>query len=354
MSEFSTPILFIIFNRPAPTRQVFASIRAQQPRQLFVAADGARDDKAGEADLVKATRAIIADIDWPCEVKYLFRDHNAGCGRAVSEAISWFFSHVEEGIILEDDCLPHPDFFSYCETLLQRYRFEPRVATIAGTHFLPPEFACTQSHYVSKYFQMWGWATWRRTWTTYSHSLDELDEAGWWSVLERTHANPVQAAYWREVYRALKAGVFDTWDFQVFFHSWRAGACHVMPGRNLISNLGYGPEATHTNFESPMANLPVAPLRIPPHETIPLEPNPVVDDIIFFLRFLESLHQTWWVEQVLSPEGKLGHARAELLRKDRRLHELEREVADKRRQLLAATRALAQASANESRAVSST
>jgi hypothetical protein len=342
MPALKTPILFLVFNRPAETARVFEAIREQQPRRLFVAADGARTDRPGELGLMQETRTIATQVDWPCEVKTLFRDTNLGCGLAVSGAISWFFEQVEEGIILEDDCLPHPDFFPYCETLLARYRHELRIATIAGTHFLPGSLPHEHSHYVSKYFQMWGWATWRRTWKLYDYDLSKLSVNGCTELLQATHPITVECKYWTEIYHALKVGAIDTWDFQVFFSSWRTGANHVMPGRNLVSNIGYGPAATHTNFASSMAEIPTQPLTVGA-ESVPLEPDPIVDNLIFYLRFLESLTHTYWLEQVISPEHRLGAIRNELVRRNRLIRQLELEVQEKRRQLLAATQALARA-----------
>jgi hypothetical protein len=337
----NTPILFLIFNRPERTARVFETIRAARPRALYIAGDGPRPDRDGEALLVEETRKVVAGIDWPCDVHTRYQEANLGCGLAVCSAIGWFFEHVEEGIILEDDCLPHPDFFPYCEELLARYRNEPRVATIGGTHFLPPELVHRDSHYVSKYFQMWGWATWRRTWKTYDFHLTGLKDSEWFELLKKVHPVPMEASYWREVFQSVKSTTVDTWDFQMFFSCWRSGGNHVMPGRNLISNIGYGADATHTNFTSPMANLPTAPLKVDPRP-VPLDPNPVLDGIIFYLRFLESLTQTWWLEQILSPEQRLGEARHELVRKDRTIRQLQFEVQEKRRQLLAATRKLAE------------
>ena len=319
---------------------VFEAIRKLKPAQLFVAADGARPDRPGELELVEKTRAIATRVDWPCEVKTLFRDNNLGCGLAVSGAISWFFEHVEEGIILEDDCLPHADFFSYCETMLDRYRHELRVATIAGTHFLPTTLPHEQSHYVSKYFQMWGWATWRRTWEVYDFDLSTLNLESCRELLEAIHPIAVECDYWTHIFNALRAGAIDTWDFQVFFCAWRAGAHHVMPGRNLISNIGYGPAATHTNFASSMAEIPTQPHVVGP-EVVPLTPDPIVDNLIFYLRFLESLTHTYWLEQIISPEQQLGSLRNELLRLNRLNRQLELELKEKRQQLLAATRTLA-------------
>ena len=340
MPQLTTPVLFLVFNRPAETARVFAAIRAAQPRQLFVASDGPRPEREGEAALVEQTREIATQVDWPCEVRTLLRESNLGCGRAVSEGISWFFNQVEEGIILEDDCLPHPDFFPYCATMLERHRDEPRVATIAGTHFLPPTLPYQHTHYVSKYFQMWGWASWRRVWSHYDFQLQGTEEE-WVQLFRQIHPIEVESGYWREIYRALKRGAIDTWDFQVFFMSWKLGAGHIMPGKNLISNIGYSPGATHTVFASSMANLATQPLTLGP-EVIALQPDTTVDNIIFYLRFLESMTHTWWVDQVLCPEQKLGYTRTELLLAKRQIRQLEHEVGEKRRQLLAATNALAQ------------
>jgi hypothetical protein len=340
MPRLNTPVLFLIFNRPAETARVFQTIRAQQPRRLFLAADGPRADRADEAELVRQTREIVAKVDWPCEVQALFREENLGCGRAVSGAITWFFDQVEEGIILEDDCLPHPDFFPYCETLLERYRHEPRVATIAGAHFIPKALPHQSSHYASKYFQMWGWATWRRTWAQYDYDLSALSPTGFNELLQATHPIAVECSYWMEIYKSMRAGAIDTWDFQVFFSSWRTGAIHIMPGRNLVSNIGHGPNATHTNFASLMAAIPTQPLKIR-DKLASLIPDPVVDNLIFYLRFLDSMTHTYWLEQVITPDIHLGAARNEVAEKNRLIRQLELEVKEKRRQLLAATRALA-------------
>jgi hypothetical protein len=341
MIQAHTAVLFLVFNRPNQTKQVFEAIKSARPERLYVAADGPRTHKAGEEEQCRQTRAIATAVDWPCKVTTLFRDDNFGCGAAVSQAISWFFQHEEEGIILEDDCLPHQDFFPFCETLLARYRDEPRIATIAGTHFLPSQLAIDHSHYVSKYFQMWGWATWRRTWAKYDYNLRGMPDAEWHELFRRVHPIPLEAGYWTAVLNTLKVEGIDTWDFQVFFSCWRAGANHVMPGRNLVSNLGYGPDATHTAFESPMANLTAHPLKIPVGEEVPIEPDPRIDNLIFYLRFLESMTKTWWAEQVLAPDQRLAEARLALAGKDSRIRKLEREINANRRQLRLAVAALA-------------
>lgn len=161
---FSTPILFLIFNRPDTTRIVFKRIREIRPSKLYVAADAPRANKLGEAELCMETRAIIKDIDWPCELKTLFRDENLGCKLSVSGALDWFFENEECGIILEDDCLPDLTFFSFCKELLERYKDDDRIGHIGGNCFLPGQIAKELSYDFCSITHIWGWATWRRVW----------------------------------------------------------------------------------------------------------------------------------------------------------------------------------------------
>ena len=168
MNNLKTPILFLIFNRLDTTRRVFEEIRKQKPRQLFVASDGPRVNKDGEREIVEKTRKLVLDnIDWECEVKTLFRGENLGCKIAVSSAIDWFFENIEEGIILEDDCLPAQSFFGYCEELLEKFREDGRISVISGDNFQFGWRNTSDSYYFSKNCHIWGWATWRRAWERY-------------------------------------------------------------------------------------------------------------------------------------------------------------------------------------------
>lgn len=333
MSSLQTPILFIVFNRPEATERVFAAIRKQKPARLYVAADGAREDRADEKARVELTRSLATKVDWPCELKTLFRKENLGCGKAVSEAISWFFEHEEEGIILEDDCLPHPDFFPFCSTLLERYRNDPKVLSISGDHFLPHKLHFTEPYYFSKYVQIWGWATWRRVWKQYDLQLRQRSDADWESLLDKVNPVRVEAGYWKNILRALKHGLVDTWDFQLMFTCWHLEGLHISPSRNLISNIGYGPDATHTNFDGSLAELPISPLVIGDANP-PVEADHAIDNLIFYTRFLESLSQTWWVEQVLDPAQKLEWARIDMMRSRQDLKQCERRCKAMERQNL--------------------
>jgi hypothetical protein len=306
-TQFSTPVLFLIFNRPQLTARVFAAIRESKPAKLYVAADGPRPEKPGEWRLCAETRAILDQVDWPCDVKTLLRDENIGCGRAVSQAISWFFQEEEEGIILEDDCLPDPSFFPFCSEMLARYRETVEVGSISGDNFFPPSLHSTEPYHFSKYVQIWGWATWRRFWKQYDFQLTgELSE--WEDIIRRINPIENHARYWIQIFKAMKSGLIDTWDYQVMFSAWRAGLVHIYPSKNLIVNLGYGSDATHTRFESPL--IEHASDQLDGFEvTLPVVVDPKLDDTTFYFRFLESLTSIWWLEAAIDLTEQLGWAR---------------------------------------------
>lgn len=236
----SVPILLLIFNRPDTTQLVFDRIRQVRPTKLFIAADGPRLHKFDEAALCDKTRNIVSNIDWPCEVKTRFNKHNIGCKLAVSSSIGWFFEQVEEGIILEDDCLPDPSFFTYCSELLAYYRNNDQVMHIGGVTHKPLQADVNQfSYYFTGFPQIWGWATWRRAWKYYQVDPTENLRR---IKLELPYFN--QRTLW--FIKEIQAGRMDTWDIQwlVTIHSRRGLA--ISPNVSLIRNIGFGFNATHT------------------------------------------------------------------------------------------------------------
>jgi hypothetical protein len=314
---FETPILFLVFNRPDVTRKVFETIRREKPARLYIAADGPRPHKPHEWQVCADTREIVERVDWDCDVHKLYRDENLGCGRAVSGAISWFFSQVEAGIILEDDCLPDASFFPFCSEMLKRYQDNERVGSVSGNNFLPPGMNPAAPYSFSKYAQIWGWATWARFWKTYDFELSGEEEQ-WEEIIRRVNRMEYHARYWLEVFRAMKSGLIDTWDYQVIFSAWKADVVHIYPSRNLMSNLGYDKTATHTNFESPLAGLKTATLT-DFEVTLPVKVDPQFDGVIFYFRFLESLSNIWWLTQAMDFTGLIGWCRWQLIQTHREL-----------------------------------
>lgn len=253
-----TAVLFLVFNRPDTTAQVFEAIRKAKPPRLYVAADGPRGDREGEVERVNKVREIATAVDWPCEVKTLFRDENLGCKAAVSGAITWFFEHEEQGIILEDDCVPNKDFFPYCEWALNEFRDVPEVWHINGNNF-GAATALYGGNSISfcSLGQVWGWATWANRWKNaqmnpfyLSERVDELFKN--WSLTKKARIIKKRHLL------ALKSGL-DTWDFQWQVSILNAGGLAVSASSNLISNLGDGPDATHTKFDKDRIRLPTQP-----------------------------------------------------------------------------------------------
>lgn len=245
MKPFNTPILFLIFNRPDETKQVFQEIRRIKPNYLFVAADGPRENRPDDREKCKQTKEIVGQIDWPCEVNTLFREKNLGCKIAVSSAIDWFFENIEEGIILEDDCLPDTSFFPFCAEMLERYRNNEKIMMVGGTNFAEI-WDVDSSYFFSKYARLWGWATWRRSWKKYDVSIKSWADQKNKKIVKRAIAN---RRYWKEkewVYEHIYQNKKDTWDYQWEYTMLLYGGLAIVPRVNLIQNIGFGRNATHT------------------------------------------------------------------------------------------------------------
>jgi hypothetical protein len=245
--QLNAPVLFLVFNRPETTRQVFETIRQARPLRLYIAADGPRDDKPGEQVVCEKVRGIAMAVDWPCDVKTLFREKNLGCGAAVSGAIDWFFEHELEGIILEDDCLPDQSFFRFCEEVLERYRTEPSVMMISGGFYLGEQYEVVSSYFFSKHVDIWGWASWRRAWQYNDPKMTlwpNLSNSDWLMRIGNGHGD--FGEFWTEMFDMVYGGRLDTWDYQWVFSCWVQNGLSIVPSRNLVKNIGFGDDAAHT------------------------------------------------------------------------------------------------------------
>jgi hypothetical protein len=285
LSALVLPVLFLVFNRPQQTSRVFDVIRQARPERLYVAADGPRrlPEEARKCDEV---RRIVAQVDWPCEVKTLLRSKNLGCKQAVSDAITWFFDHEPEGIILEDDCLPSLSFFWFCQELIARFREDERIWQICGTSRL--EHNCYHkreaSYLFSRYGPIWGWASWRRAWQHFDPHLTD------WSCMRRPHLlNSVcktraERRFLRDLGNKLHRRQIDTWDFQWEFTKVYQSGLSVVPSINMVVNIGFGPDATHTLEPDPWAPARKADLWPPITHPRYVVPNEAHD-----LRYLNSV-----------------------------------------------------------------
>lgn len=275
--QLQTPVAFIIFNRPDTTERVFAEIARAKPPMLLVVADGPRVGRPGEAERCEESRAIIDRINWDCDVLTNFSEVNLGCKKRVASGLDWVFEQVPEAIILEDDCLPHPLFFRFCAELLERYRNDDRIAMISGDNFQFGRKRGDSSYYFSRYNHIWGWASWRRAWQHYDC------DAGVWptvkenSLLDVLIKNPRERKYWADIFQSVYEGKIDTWDYQWSLTTWSQGMVSVMPSVNLISNIGFGGNATHTHGESVYSAIPVEDISFPLRHPGVILPHPEAD-----------------------------------------------------------------------------
>jgi hypothetical protein len=238
--QYDIPIAIFIFNRPEETKKLFEVIAAIRPKKLLVVSDGARPSKPNEKSVVEEVRAIVSKVDWPCELRRNYSDINLGCKKRVSSGLDWVFSLVEHAVILEDDCLPSIAFFSYCRVMLTMYQKNPKVFSISGTSFVKNN--CPSGHYLSDFALMWGWATWRDRWQHYQVNPKHVYR----TVLRQWWHRPLALFYWLLIYFNLTRGKIDTWDYQWILTVWRNHGLVVRPNVNLVMNIGFGENATHT------------------------------------------------------------------------------------------------------------
>jgi hypothetical protein len=276
-----TPVLFLIFNRPDTTIQVFEQIRKMKPAFLYLAADGPRKDKRGEKETCNKVREIVlSNIDWECELKTLLRDENLGCGKAVSEAITWFFEHVEEGIILEDDCLPDLSFFKYCEVMLDRHRDDENIMHVGGNNFQFGKKRDKGDYYFSSLSHIWGWATWRNSWKKYEFDLTKTDFISEQSFRRAFNNNQLIIDFYNDVFNCVANNLIDTWDYQWMYTLIKNNGLAICPNVNLVQNIGFGNDATHTlqqtNWNSKNIALPLKSFIAPCEKIINYEADKFV------------------------------------------------------------------------------
>lgn len=246
----TTPVALAIFNRPDTTLKVFERIRKARPQKLFIYSDGARENKPGEAEKVQQCRAIKDMVDWKCKVYVNFSDKNLGCRRRMSSGISWVFEHVEEAIILEDDCLPSMSFFRFCQELLKKYRNDTRVTSISGSNHCDME-NFNESYAFSNYFRCWGWATWKRAWKLYDDDMKMWNECRKNEWLRKVYPQDWRYTYMTNEFQMAYNKQLDSWAYRFMLANILNHALAIVPRVNMVRNIGFKEGATHTvNFLS--------------------------------------------------------------------------------------------------------
>ncbi|NND98457.1 MAG: glycosyltransferase family 2 protein [Pirellulaceae bacterium] len=249
-------VAFVTFNRPEPTRASFARIRSVRPNKLFLVSDAARPDRPGEDQLVQQTRQIAQQVDWDCAVYKIYATSNMGCGLRISSAITQAMQFVDRLIVLEDDCVADPSFFSFCDAMLERYEDDERIMAISGDNFQQGISRTDASYYFSKYMHCWGWATWRRAWEHFSLMIPQWPTFRDAGGLSNWCDSAQEIRYWTEIYDRCHAGESASWAYPWQLSCWMNHGLTILPDVNLVSNIGFGSDATHTQRHDPMTALP--------------------------------------------------------------------------------------------------
>lgn len=292
--NFPVPIVLIVFNRPDYAKRLIDVLRYIKPDKIYVVADGPRPEYLEDIARCEATRLAINGIDWAADVKTRFLDKNAGCGRAPADGISWAFKDVESAIILEDDCLPSLSFFYFCEEMLDRYRHNKEIMMVSGNNNLLDRVSVSDSYWFSVNTQTHGWATWRRAWSLYDFCISDwpqLRENGFPSKIIK---NSRYLNKWRktfdQVYESANSMLpYDCWDFQWTYTCWKHQALNIIPSLNLVSNIGYGENATHrTPLDHPLSNLPARDMLFPLNH-----PTAMIQNVNADLVLSQNVYNNW-------------------------------------------------------------
>jgi len=244
---FKTPVLLLAFNRPHLFRELISCLREIAPINLYISIDGPRECNESDIQNVTETLSLIETIDWECNLHLLKQESNLGCGLAVTTAISWVLDLEEMVIILEDDIRPNHSFFEFSEQMLQHYRFNEDIMTIGG-HSTIEIYGSSHTYRLSKYPEIWGWATWRRSWNLYRYSLSDLPKIDFRKLLAIYGGNLILATQCWMNFKAIRKHSIDTWDYQLLHGSFQLGKLHVIPNCNLTQNVGFNNQATHTKY----------------------------------------------------------------------------------------------------------
>ena len=245
----NTPVLLISFNRSDHTHRVLEAIMAAQPQDLYVFQDGARECNENDAKKCAEVRCVVEELtkDTNVVLHTFYSEKNLGCGAGPMTGISWFFNQVEMGIVMEDDCLPHPDFFGYCAALLERYKDDEKVLFINSTLY-DDRWKCVASYDFSRYMVTGAWAGWRRTWQGFDLDLKDLDAKAFRKHVLQLTDNRAEANWWFSIVKEIQRDERKKsyWDYQMQIHLFRNSALTIHPKVNLVSNIGFDGAGTHT------------------------------------------------------------------------------------------------------------
>lgn len=284
----NTPVAIFIYKRTQNLTLIFASLKKIKPKTLYLIADGPKD--ASEIAQVENTRKNLELlIDWPCQVHKNYSNTNLGLKKRFNSGINWVFNQEDQAIFLEDDCIPDPSFFRFCDELLEKYKDDERVFSISGNNFQFGKEKSKESYYFSKYPHIWGWATWKRSWEKYDSEMSDWHSRRQTNWLREVTDGFIISKFWKYIFDRLSSGKINTWDYQLTYASFKSRALNIIPSINLVTNVGYGTDSTNIKSLNKTIGVPTVPMQFPLVHPTKMKVDAVSDQAIENLVYLHPL-----------------------------------------------------------------
>ena len=282
----NTPVVIFLYRRPAHVNELLVRLQLVRPAKVWLVADGPKETT--EKSLCEQARqAAEGGISWPCQIVRLYSDTNLGLKKRIETGLDQVFEHEEKAIILEEDCHPTPNFFLFCEAMLEKYRNEPKVGAISGNCFLPQKQVLATDYYFSRYAHIWGWATWARAWKAYDRSRWAWPKQGFCDLFP--NADKTEEAYWNRIFGRVASGELSTWDYCWISWFWMQDWVSITPAQNLVRNVGFGPDATNTRDVLVNTGMEREELLSPPFEgPIEIKADKELDHAVFHNHLLQQ------------------------------------------------------------------
>lgn len=286
--KVKAPVAMIVFNRYEKTLQVFEKVRLAQPSKLYIFADGPREGNLMDIEKCNKVRGVFDRIDWPCKIILEYSENNLGCCHRPFSGISNVFQHEDVAIILEDDCVPDESFFKFCDELLDKYSNDDRIMLISGTNINTTWNRGEYSYHFSKLGGIHGWASWKRSW-------EKMDvDIKLWNDNTTKELLKEKLSSWFFFFRSKdydahvnNSNNVTTWDYQFGFSRLINNGLAIVPCSNLINNIGFDNESTHTHYtkKSKTTNLETIEMKFPLKH-----PPFVIEDFSYDLLFEKFLY----------------------------------------------------------------
>ncbi len=284
-----TPVVLICFNRPILTKKVFKQIKKKKPSKLFIIMDGPRHKYSEDLKNIKKVKKIFREINWKCKVYKDYAKENLGLKRRVVTGLNWVFKKVDKAIILEDDCYPTDNFFTFCESMLNFYKDNKKVLAITGNNFQTAPID-NKSYYFSKYSHIWGWATWRSTWDLFNDEEKYIRKFLNSKKFKRINKIVDEQNYWKSMYYQIKRGSLKSWAFYFLINIWKKDGLTVTPNKNLIINLGINNiSSSNKNDPNLKINLSKTDIKFPLTHPEIIKVNETADNKVFYSIYKKNI-----------------------------------------------------------------